>query len=547
MKRLFVYMLSGMALLGTSCSDFLDTAPVDALSPATTWKTEGDAEKFLIGCYDGWADETGILYWDCASDFGFNFHPHEGWREIGAGTMSTTGNVANYYSYSMIRRCNDYLKNIEGIDFADEAKKDDMKGQVKTIRAYQYFLMNWLYGGVAIIDSYETAEEAQVPRNTEEEVKNFIYKDLDEAIPMLNDAPKASGYIAKGTALALKMRVAMFYSDFQMAKDAAKAIMDLGQYELDPSFENLFMVAGQNSKEIIAAVQHDENLYSNWMIATMYNNGDGGWSSMVPTQNLIDTYEMSNGLTKEEAGSGYDATHPFANRDPRMAMTVLYPGMDWNGATERYEGVLNTLDKEVVNVKKPGEKVSNSDNNGANNCSKTRLTWAKYLAPMDQYNDVWSNNCQPIIFRYAEVLLSYAEAENELNGPSAEVYGLLNQIRNRVGMPDVDQAKYGSKDKLRELIRRERSVELAGEGLRRMDIIRWKDASGKMVAETVLNGPLNAITGTIDYNEADPTKRAVITGTELVEERQFKPFHRYLPIPQSARDKNKNLAQNEGY
>ena len=161
MKRLFVYMLSGMALLGTSCSDFLDTAPVDALSPATTWKTEGDAEKFLIGCYDGWADETGILYWDCASDFGFNFHPHEGWREIGAGTMSTTGNVANYYSYSMIRRCNDYLKNIEGIDFADEAKKDDMKGQVKTIRAYQYFLMNWLYGGVAIIDSYETAEDAQ--------------------------------------------------------------------------------------------------------------------------------------------------------------------------------------------------------------------------------------------------------------------------------------------------------------------------------------------------------------------------------------------------
>ena len=271
------------------------------------------------------------------------------------------------------------------------------------------------------------------------------------------------------------------------------------------------------------------------MIATMYNNGDGGWSSMVPTQNLIDTYEMSNGLTKEEAGSGYDATHPFANRDPRMAMTVLYPGMDWNGE------VLNTLDKEI-NGK------SNPNNNGANNCSKTRLTWAKYLAPMSQYNDVWSTNCQPIIFRYAEVLLSYAEAENELNGPSAEVYGMLNQIRNRVGMPDVDQNKYGSKETLRELIRRERSVELAGEGLRRQDIIRWTDASGKMVAETVLNGPLKAITGTIDPNETDPTKRAVVTGSELVEERVFKPYHRYLPIPQSAIDKNKEqLKQNEGY
>lgn len=534
MKRILVYILSGMAILGTSCSDFLDTAPVDALSPATTWKTETDAEKFLVGCYDGWADETGILYWDCASDFGFNFHAHEGWREIGAGTMTPTGNVANYYSFGMIRRCNDFIENIEGVAFADAAKKNDMIGQVKTIRAYQYFTMNWLYGGVPIIDSYETAEEAIVPRNTEAEVKEFIYKELDAAIPLLNDAPKASGYIAKGTALALKMRTAMFYSDFQIAKEAAKAIMNLGQYELDPSFENLFTLAGQGSKEIIAAVQHDENLYSNWMFATMYNNGDGGWSSMVPTQNLIDTYEMSNGLTKEESGSGYDSNHPFANRDPRMAMTVLYPGMDWNG------GILNTLDKEI-------DGKANPNNNGANNCSKTRLTWGKYLNPMDQYGDIWSTNGQPIIFRYAEVLLSYAEAENELNGPSAEVYGLLNQVRNRVGMPNVDQAKYGSKDQLRKLIRRERAVELAGEGLRRLDIIRWKDTSGKMVAETVLNAPLMAILGTINYDESDPTMRAEITGSELVENRVFKPYHRYLPIKLSALEKNPKLVQNEGY
>lgn len=542
MKRLLVYMLSGIALVGTSCSDFLDTAPVDALSPATTWKTEGDAEKFMVGCYDGWIDESGILYGDCASDFGFNFHRHEGWRNIGDGTMAATNKVADYYDFKRIRRCNDFLENIEGVQFADAAKKNDMIGQVKTIRAYNYFVKNWLYGGVPIIESYETAEDAMVPRNTEEEVKKFIYDELDAAIPMLNDAPKASGYIAKGTALALKMRTAMFYSDFQIAKDAAKAIMNLGLYELDPSFENVFTVAGQDSKEIIAAVQHDENLYANEMIAWMYNNGDGGWSSMVPTQNLIDTYEMSNGLTKEEAGSGYDATHPFANRDPRMAMTVLYPGMDWRGK------VLNTLDKEIDdnNFPQKGGK-SNPNNNGANNCSKTRLTWAKYLAPMDQYGNVWSNNSQAIAFRYAEVLLSYAEAENELNGPSAEVYGLLNQVRNRVGMPNVDQAKYGSKDKLRELIRRERSVELAGEGLRRMDIIRWKDASGKMVAETVMNGRLNAILGTIDPNEPDPTKRAVITGSELVEERVFKPHNRYLPIKQDYIRRNPNLKQNEGY
>lgn len=539
MKRLLVYMLAGMSLVGTSCSDFLDTVPHDALSPSTTWQTEADAEKFLIGCYDGWADESGILYWDCGSDFGFNYHIHEGWRNIGNGSMTASNQVAGYYSFSMIRRCNDFLTNIANIEFSEESKKNNMIGQVKTIRAYQYFLMNWIYGGVPIIDSYETAEEAQVPRNSVEEVKDFIYNELDEAIPMLNDVPEASGYIAKGAALALNMRASLFYGDYQRAKDAAKAIMDLGIYELDPSYENLFTLAGQNSKEIIASVQHDENLYSNWMIATMYNNADGGWSSMVPTQNLVDTYEMSNGLTKEEAGSGYDETHPFANRDPRMAMTVLYPGMDWVGLTGKT--ILNTLDATIDGAKNPNYP------DDADNASKTALTWAKYLNPYTQYGDIWSTNAQPIVFRYAEVLLSYAEAENELNGPSAEVYNLLNQVRNRVGMPDVDQNKYNNQAKLRELIRRERSVELAGEGLRRQDIIRWKDDSGKMLAETVLNGPLTRIVGTVNTSEPDPTKRATISGTALVENRAFSPYNRYLPIPQSAIDKNPNLKQNEGY
>ena len=539
MKRVLVDMLAGMALVGTSCSDFLDTIPNDALSPSTTWQTEADAEKFLIGCYDGWADETGILYWDCASDFGFNFHIHEGFRNVGNGGMTASNQVTDYYKFGMIRRCNDFLTNIQNIEFADAKKKDNMIGQVKMIRAYTYFNMNWLYGGVPIIDSYETAEEAQVPRNTEEDVKKYIYDELDAAIPLLNDIPAASGYIAKGTALALKMRSALYYNDFQRAKEAAKAIIDLGQYELDPSFENLFMVSGQNSKEIIAAVQHDENLYANGTIATMYNNADGGWSSMVPTKNLIDAYEMSNGLTKDEAGSGYDETHPFANRDPRMAMTVLCPGMDWigiGGAT-----VINTLDKELDGKSNPNHPST------ANNSSKTGLTWAKYLNPMAQYGDIWSCKAQTIIFRYAEVLLTYAEAENELNGPSAEIYGMLDQIRTRAGMPKVDQGKYSSKETLRELIRRERSIELAGEGLRRADILRWKDASGKMVAETVLNIPLNSFTGTINYVETDPYKRAVISGVELVESREFAPHNRYLPIKQDALDKNKQLKQNDGY
>lgn len=535
MKRLYIYLIAGMTLAGTSCSDFLDTVPKDALSPATTWQTEGDAEKFLIGCYDGWADETGIMYWDCGSDFGFNYHIHENWKNVGNGSMTASNQVADYYDFSMIRRCNDFLTNIEPLEFADAKKKDNMIGQVKTIRAYQYFNMNWWYGGVPIIDSYETADDAKVARNTEDEVKKFIYDELDAAIPLLNDAPAAIGYIAKGTALALKMRSALYYGDYQRAIEASKAIIALGQYDLDSSFENLFTLAGQGSKEIIASVQRDENLYDNWMIGTMYNNADGGWSSMVPTQNLVDAYEMSNGLTKEEAGSGYDATHPYANRDPRMAMTVLFPGMDWEG------GILNTLDATIDGNKNP----NNPDD--ADNASKTALTWGKYLSDKSQYTDMWATSAAMIIFRYAEVLLTYAEAENELNGPSAEVYNMLDQVRNRVGMPAVDRSKYATKDKLRELIRRERSNELAGEGLRRADILRWKDSSGKMLAEIVLNGPLTRPAGTVNTNEPDPYKRATVSGTSLIENRSFATHNRYLPIKQDYLDKNPNLKQNTGY
>ncbi|MDE6546159.1 MAG: RagB/SusD family nutrient uptake outer membrane protein, partial [Paramuribaculum sp.] len=268
----------------------------------------------------------------------------------------------------------------------------------------------------------------------------------------------------------------------------------------------------------------------------MYNNANGGWSSIVPSKNLVDAFEMKNGLTRDEAGSGYDPVHPFANRDPRLAMTLLYPGKDWEG------GIFNTLDRTLNGANNPNHPLT------ADNASKTCLTWAKYLGTSsDYYGDMWDANVGTIIFRYAEVLLSYAEAVNELTGPSEEVYNAVDRVRLRAGMPPVDRNKYAARDALRQLIRRERSVEFAGEGLRRFDILRWTDESGRMVAETVMNGPFERFVGTVDYNEADPEKRAVISGTELIENRTFSPYQKYLPIMQSHLEKNPNLTQNPGY
>lgn len=554
MRNLKKYIFIGMtALLATSCSDFLDTTPKDALSPSTTWKSQDDADKFLVGCYNNWQDnyDSGwgwdgfLLYWDGASDFGYDQFSWEGYTAIGNGTV-TPSSGRDWYDFTIVRRCNEFLANVDNCSISEEAVKKDMKAQARWIRAYRYFLMNWNYGGVPIIENYASAEEATVARNTEEEVKTFIETELDDLVNDINEKPAAAGRIAKGAALALRMREALYYGDYTTAFDRAQKIIDLDLYDLDPDYSNLFTVAGQGSKEIILAVQAVENDYYNDVIGRMYNNADGGWSSIVPTYALVDAYEMANGMTIDEAGSGYDATHPFANRDPRLAMTVTFPGSDYiNGSG--VEAIYNSLDKEINGSSNANYMTA------ADNCSKTGLTWAKYLAPMTQYADIWNTKCQPIVFRYAEVLLTYCEASNELNGPSAQVYAYLNKIRQRAGMPKVDEAKYNTKDKLRELIRRERSVELAGEGLRRDDILRWKDSSGKMVAETVMNGTLERRMGTVNMDATvDPGMRATINVNasaeeKKIEDRTFKTTNRYLPIPQGARDANQKLTQNDGY
>lgn len=554
MKSLKKYIFAGVALtLMASCSDFLDTLPSDALTPETTWKTEQDAQKFLIGCYDGWEKGEELLYMDCASDFGYNNFQWEGYKDFGNGTLSQANPGTNFYDYTIIRRCNTLLENIDKIAFSDEKVKKDLIAQARVIRAYRYFKMNWLYGGVAQIGNYGSAQEAQVERATEAQIREFIHTELDECTSDLSEKPAARGRIAQGAALAIRMREALYYGDWQVAKEKAQAIIDLSKkngnlYELEKGadgYSRLFQVAGQDSKEIILAVQYINSTKPLGVIGQMYNNGDGGWSSIVPTYQLIDTYEMKSGLTITESGSGYDPAHPFKNRDPRLALTVIYPGADYIKA-DGTKAVFNTLDKTV-----DGSANANFMT-AADNASKTGLTWNKYLGPITQYADIWKSNACPIVFRYAEVLLTWAEAENELNGPSEDVYAKIDEVRTRVGMPKVDRNKYNSKETLRELIWRERGVEFAGEGIRRADILRWKTSDGKMLAEKVLNVTLERRVGTVDMKGSDPESRATIkqdasAADKKIEDRKFEKENRYFPFGQEVLDKNPKLTQNEGY
>ncbi|MDO3390404.1 RagB/SusD family nutrient uptake outer membrane protein [Bacteroides sp. ET489] len=540
------------SFLLSSCDNFFDVAPHDAITPATFWKTEADAEAGLTACYNWWFDQcTGpnyIFFNDCMSDISFNRTGSSSYKYVATGELNPN-KVPNYYKYESIARCNVFLANIGKPTFADEEDRKNMIAQVRVIRAWEYLVINYWFGGIPLItEPTETAEAAQVERSSEEAVRDFIYKELDEAIPDLPDAPAQKGRIAKGTALAIKMRAHLYYDDWETARQAANDICALNLYELEPDFIKLFSLDGQSSKEIIYADQHIEDLYKFGDVVRLYNNQDGGWASFVPTQNLVDMFEMKNGLMPEEEGSGYDERHPFADRDPRLYNTVVYPGMDWEGKSGNR--IINTLDKEI-NGKKNADYYD-----AATNASATGMIYAKYALPtINQYSPSLKNDrlC-PILFRYAEVLLTIAECNVELNENLSEALDLIDQLRQRGGHIKVDRSKYNTQDKIRELVRRERTIELAGEGLRRQDILRWKDKNGKMVAETVMNGPLYHMVGTIDYSEPDPTRRAVITPASelqekdrLIENRKFEPYMRYWPIPQAQLEKNPKLVQNPGY
>lgn len=184
-------------------------------------------------------------------------------------------------------------------------------------------------------------------RNTEQEVKDLVFKDLSETITDINTTSVTYGRIAKGAVLAMKIHVTLCWGDHQKAKDATQVIISLGRYELDSDYTNLLKLAGVDSREIILVVQCKSGTRSLGTIGQLYDNSDDGWSSVVSIRKCVDNYEMSDGTTIAEAGPGYNTTHLFHGRDPYMAMTIFYPSCDWEGS------IFNTLDENANGKKNP--------------------------------------------------------------------------------------------------------------------------------------------------------------------------------------------------
>ena len=530
-----------VALTLTSCSEsFLDREPTDALSDSKFWKSEKDADEALTGCYhqlySPYRPEE-MWFWDTASDNAFCYHNNKDYRAIGNGSMAASGvSVHNYFTYEQIRTCNEYLKRENTIAFSSEAKRLQYRAEVRMIRVMSLFFRVRCYGDFPFSeDVYETIDESRVPRVSKDKLLDFCHTELKDIIKYL-PAKAEAGRITSGAAKAYLVRLDMYMHNYAEAAQVAKEIMQSGLYAMPKlTYEQSFLKANQYNSEVILSFEHNKAGGFGMWVAEFFPNSYGGWSSVVPTQSLLNTYETRNGLTIDEDPT-YDARNPFVNRDPRLRATILYPGQVW----DKYADTKNYPHGYPSIEKGSGDYWSDADN-----ATHTGMNFKKFYSDPSEFGDIFSCDRNFPILRYAEVLLSYAEAKIELGQIDASVYDAINQVRHRAGMPNVDETKYNTQETLRTLVRRERRVEFAYEGLRRFDLQRW-GIMDKCMPETIyhMNG---TISNTINA-EGDHDVDIAPYGSDIEEVRHFtKGKNELLPVPQTVIDVNPLITHNPNY
>lgn len=498
MKKLYIYIL--LFTLVSCNKDFLDRFPLSQPSSETFWTSADNAELWVNYIYNGLPAAGSIIRETWSDNALFRPSPT---GVIANGTLvSNSALVLAEWDYATIRRSLEFLENVEEIPGITTARKNELNGQVRFIMAYKYFELITLFRDVPLVTKPLTVEESDVPKSNKAEVLTFVLDQLGKAIDELPLTWPASqtGRVTKGAALALKAKVLLFNERWAEAATTAKQLMDLNVYQLHPKFDELFVRAFNNkTKEVILAHQYAKTVKEHDMIRQLDIISNGGFSIVLPLGDLINAFECIDGLPITES-SKFAPADPFKNRDPRFNHTFILPYQTFAGF---YYDPL-TAQNLVASI--------------------TYLHFRKYIN--DKVKGETLTHVNWILLRYAEVLLTYAEAKNEATGPDNTIYDAMDLIRIRAGMPVVDRVKYNTKEKLRNLIRNERRVELAGEGIRYFDIIRWK------TAQDVLNVVATS---------------AVVPGTlplRNLETRVFNPSKHYVwPIPQNAIDRAKKLEQ----
>jgi len=462
-------------------------------------------------------------------------------------------------SYANIRRVNVYLKNLPNTPLS-AALKRRTEGEARFMRAWYYFIMLKHYGGIPLIGDAVFTPTDEIPgkRATFEECVNYIASECDAAAALLPLSYSGLDYgrITKGACLALKSRLLLYAasplfngrtdendhgvlgyptpdaSRWEKAARAALDVINLNQYslmEIDSppgyGFQKVFVTRKNNEYILAYMTGNNRTLENMWDPATRGGNG-----SSMPYQELVDAFGTINGkpitedLKSPTNPNGYDPANPYINRDPRLAYTILF-----NGGTRLDVNRTVTPVYTYVGAAQDGFPITKT---------------GYYLRKMLDENTISSTTSSPTercfpLLRYAEILLNYAEASNEI-GDINTAYAQIKAIRKRAGINPGDDGNYGlrqnmTKDEMREVIQNERRVELAIEEHRYWDVRRWK------IAERVSNKPLHGMR--ITRNGDTYTYETVVIRTPVF----VAPKWYLWPIPQGEINKSLELEQNPGW
>lgn len=458
MRERCIFIL--LSVVMASCS--LDIESKMDYKEKDFWKTDADFDAALTGCYNAlysaylFGGDATPLFFETITPNAYNYNNSYGFSVIAEGTQTTSNSLVINgrwkECYGAIGRCNTLIDRIFSFEM-ERGKKKRMLSEALFLRALYYFLLTEHYGDVPLIlETPDEDKQAHLPRTAKAVVVSRMLDDLDSAALYLPASYKAEniGRATCGAVAALKSRILLYNGQWAAAEKEAEKVILSATYSLFPDYRGLFLVENENNSEVIFDIRFDMKgtCHSADVVLQLYNTS-------APLLNLVKAYQMKDGTDYNELKPLYE------NRDPRFYATIVYPGSRFLG-------------KIVAN----------------NTFLMTGYAFKKYT----RYDSlaqplILSHNRSDINYiylRYADILLTYAEARNErLVRPDQAVYAALNEVRQRPGvqMPPYDIARAYTREEMRKLIRQERRIEFAGEGLYYSDIIRWRTAGEVMNSE----------------------------------------------------------------
>lgn len=574
MMKINLSVVVVLILLLNACDDFLNRPPLDSISSESYWQTSNDLKLYMNQFYPSFPNDTrnNSDLIDCNSDNCIE----TSYDDLLGGTRTVPSNSNNWSStWSEIRSINYFLTNYDNVDAA-ESQIGQYVGEAYFFRAYFYFQLLQDYGDIPWINKPldQDSEElymARTPRNT---VADSILADMDRAISRLSDKDEFSGLrLNKQVALLFKSRVALFEGTWEKyhagtsfgvegndgtkylesARDAAKELIDEGLYEIysdeNDLMKNYYRLFGQNdysnNSEVMLWKKWDSSVGMDRWQPSIWGMGRG------VTKDLVDSYLSIDGkpISQSQLYQGDNTLIDVVkNRDPRLEQSIYVPGDPLNIKA----GTANdTTFFDRPDINQSGTYLCTT----GYQLKKHSNRWGEHLKEGYYQSEIGS-----IIFRYAEALLNYAEAKAELGTINQSDIDLtINKLRDRVGMPHLQLNNitsdpdwhYPSLSPIINEIRRERRIELAFEGLRIYDILRWR-AHHLIVNERLLGAKFNQskfpnmeIGSDIFLNDEgyiDPYQNSLPTGYG------FKPSRDYLyPIPTEELSLNEDNEQNPGW